>query len=74
MPAATEIARIYIKPNVTIEDASSPDGQQFQKSLAIVAAQKGFQRQYWGRSMEEPNVLVWSTGLPSQLQPVLCKC
>jgi hypothetical protein len=65
MPAATELAAIYLKPNVTIEDESSPDGQHFKKSLAIVAAQKGFQRQYWGRKMEEPNVLVWSIGLPS---------
>ncbi len=60
MPAATEIALIFLKADATIEDASSPAGQHLRKCMDFVAGQKGFQRQYYGRQLEDPRLLVWT--------------
>jgi len=60
MPGATEIALIYLKPDATVEDASSPAGQQMRKCMDFVATQKGFQRQYYGRQLEDPRLLVYT--------------
>jgi len=58
MPGATEIALLFLKPDATIEDASSPAGQQLRKVLDFVAAQKGFQQLYYGRQLEDPRLLI----------------
>ena len=60
MAPATEIAVIFLKPDATIEDASSPAGQQFAKCRDVLKVQKGYQRQYWGRQMEDPKLLIWT--------------
>lgn len=65
MPPVTEIALLYVKPDATIEDSSSPSGQQLRKVFDFVAGQKGFQRQYYGRQLEDPNLLVYTLGLQS---------
>jgi hypothetical protein len=62
MPAATELAVIYLKPDANFEDASSPAAKQLRKCLDIVAAQKGYQRQYYGRQLEDPSLFIWSIG------------
>lgn len=65
MPAATETALIHIKADAAIEDSSSDAGKTFIKLMEMLAAQKGYQQQYWGRQLEKPHILVWSIGLPS---------
>jgi hypothetical protein len=75
MPAATETAIIYLKPDTNFEDASSPAAKQLRKCLDIVAAQKGCQRQYYGRQLEDPSLFVWSIGqqFPTALtEPIPC--
>lgn len=62
MPAATETAVLYLKPDTNFEDASSLAAKQLRKCLDIVAAQKGFQRQYYGRQLEDPSLFISSIG------------
>ena len=66
MIAATENAIFHLKPDVNFEDASSPAAKQLRKCLDMVAAQKGCQRQYYGRQLEDPSLFVWSIGSQSQ--------
>ena len=58
----TEIAILTLKPDTTIEDASTPAGQIFSQMLKTIRSQTGFQRQYWGRQLENANHLVLSVG------------
>jgi len=60
MPPATETAVLYLKPDLNIDDSASPDAKQLRKCLDIVASQKGFQRQYYGRQVEDPSLFIWS--------------
>jgi hypothetical protein len=62
MPAATETAIMYLKPDTNFEDASTPAAKQLRKCLDIVAAQKGCQQQYYGRQLEDPSLFIWSIG------------
>jgi hypothetical protein len=62
MPQATETAIIHLKPDSNFEDTSSPAAAQLRKCLDIVAAQKGCQRQYYGRQLEDPSLFIWSIG------------
>jgi hypothetical protein len=62
MPAATETAVLYLKPDANFEDASSSAAKQLRKCLDIVAAQKGCQRQYYGRQLEDQSIFIWSIG------------
>jgi hypothetical protein len=75
MPQATETAIIYLKPDSNFEDASSPAAAQLRKCLDIVAAQKGCQRQYYGRQLEDPSLFIWSIGPQSptnECEPIIC--
>ncbi|ERF75337.1 hypothetical protein EPUS_00130 [Endocarpon pusillum Z07020] len=56
----TEIAVLTLKPDTPIEDISTPAGQIFNQMLNSIKSQSGFQRQYWGRQLENPNHLVFS--------------
>ncbi|KAF7506258.1 hypothetical protein GJ744_012066 [Endocarpon pusillum] len=56
----TEIAVLTLKPDTPIEDISTPAGQIFNQMLNSIQSQSGFQRQYWGRQLENPNHLVFS--------------
>jgi hypothetical protein len=67
MPQATETAIIYLKPDSNFEDASSPAAAQLRKCLDIVAALKGYQRQYYGRQLEDPSLFIWSIGPQSPI-------
>jgi len=60
MAPAVEIVNIPLIADADIENASSAAGKQFRELLDIVAAQKGCQRQYWGRKLEDQSVLVWT--------------
>jgi hypothetical protein len=64
---ATEIAVLTLRPDTAIEDASTPAGHIFNQMLKTVKSQAGFQRQCWGRQLENPNHLVLITGKHSTL-------
>jgi hypothetical protein len=75
MPQATETAVIYLKPDSNFEDTSSPAAAQLRKCLDIVAVQKGCQRQYYGRQLEDPSLFIWSIGPQSpttEREPIIC--
>lgn len=59
---ATEMAVLTLKPDTPIEDVSTPAGQIFNQMLKTIKSQTGFQRQCWGRQLENPNHLVLSIG------------
>lgn len=59
---ATEITVLTLKPDALVEDVSTQHGQIFSQLLKTVSSQAGFQRQYWGRQLENPNHLVLSVG------------
>ncbi len=63
---ATEIAVLTLKADTPIEDVSTPAGQIFHQMLNTIKSQSGFQQQYWGRQLENPNHLVLSIGKKGQ--------
>lgn len=63
----TEVAILTLKPDAPIEDVSTPAGQIFNQMLNTIKSQSGFQRQYWGRQLENPNHLVLSIGKKGQI-------
>ncbi|PKY03534.1 hypothetical protein P168DRAFT_327593 [Aspergillus campestris IBT 28561] len=52
----TQMIILPIKATATIEDVSTPDGQLWTQILDTLEAWPGFQRLYWGRHVEEPDV------------------
>lgn len=56
-PPATEIAILSISANTTIEDSTSPAGKAWKSVTETVIAQEGCQRVYWGRQVENPNIV-----------------
>ena len=54
---ATEIAILPLKDGKIPDDANSQPGQALKETLNTLTEQKGFQRAYWGREVENPNVL-----------------
>ena len=62
MPPVTEIETLKVKADATPEDASSPAGQVMKQMIDLLAAQKGFQRAYWGRQIEDPSLLILAIG------------
>ncbi|KAI9803899.1 MAG: hypothetical protein M1825_001779 [Sarcosagium campestre] len=54
---ATEIVTLPIPQSSTIEDPSSEAGKKWAGVLATVNAQPGFQRCFYGRQVENPDVL-----------------
>jgi hypothetical protein len=49
MPIATEIAILKLKPDATIQDASSASHKKLQELLSTVSKVKGCVGQYWVR-------------------------
>ena len=54
---ATEVATIPIKAGATIEDPHSSAGKIWVATLDTVSQQKGYQRAYYGRELEDPSLL-----------------
>jgi len=54
---ATEVAYISLKPGLDLEGATS-QAETWQEALSTIGAQKGYQRLYWGRQIEDPDVLL----------------
>ncbi len=53
---ATEIAVFPLKEGMRPDDANSQPGQVLKDTLNTLTEQKGFQRAYWGREVENPDV------------------
>ena len=51
---ATEIAIFSLKEGQVPDDANSRAGQILRDTLDMLTEQKGFQRAYWGRELENP--------------------
>ena len=56
-PSATEIAILTLSTDATIEDSTSPAGKVWKSITKTVLAQEGCQRVYWGRQVENSNVV-----------------
>jgi len=54
---ATEVAYISLKPDLDL-GGSTTEAKTWQEALSTIAAQKGYQRLYWGRQLEDPDVLL----------------
>jgi len=52
---ATEIASFKLKDGKRPDDANSAAGQTLRDTLDTLTQQKGFQRAYWGRELENPD-------------------
>ncbi len=57
MAPATEIAILPLAIGAKLEDPNSPTHTIWQSCLDTIASQEGYQRLYWGRKVEAPNVL-----------------
>lgn len=54
---ATEVAIIPLRDGRRPDDPDSEGGQAWKDTLGTLAEQKGMQRNYWGREVENPDVL-----------------
>jgi len=60
MPSpVTECATITLKPGIDLGTSGTDSAQAWNETLATVAKQAGYQRSYWGRQLENPNIVVW---------------
>ncbi|TVY37514.1 hypothetical protein LSUB1_G003464 [Lachnellula subtilissima] len=60
MPSpVTECATITLKPGIDLETSGTDSAQAWSETLSTVAKQAGYQRSYWGRQLENPNIVVW---------------
>lgn len=58
---ATEIAYISLKPSLDLE-GNTTEAEIWQQALSTISEQKGYQRLYWGRQLEDPDVLLLVIG------------
>ena len=58
----TECAYITLKPGIDLEGDTS-EAQVWQESLATIGAQDGYQRCYYGRQLENPNIVMLLIGI-----------
>jgi len=64
MPSpVTECATITLKPGIDLGTSGTDSAQAWNETLATVAKQAGYQRSYWGRQLENPNIVVWLIGI-----------
>lgn len=61
-----------VKPDATIENSSTKDGQIWSQVLDILEGRNGFRRLYWGRHVEEPEKTQVHIGMSSIPDPVCC--
>jgi hypothetical protein len=58
---ASEVAYLSLKPGIDLE-GSTAEADIWQEALSTIRAQKGCQRLYWGRQLEDENVLLLVIG------------
>lgn len=56
--AVSEIVYITLKPGVDLE-GSTTEASSWKKALEAVEAVDGYRGSYWGRQLEDSNVLIW---------------
>ncbi|KAL6242877.1 hypothetical protein RBB50_009977 [Rhinocladiella similis] len=56
---ATEIAILPIQEGKTFDDITTADGQLHADLIKTLVSQPGCQRCYWGRQVEDKNILRW---------------
>ena len=54
---ATEVCYITLKAGLDLE-STTPEAQVWQETLSTIEAQEGYQRAYYGRQLEDTNVLM----------------
>ena len=52
--SVTQIIHLSIPPDRYLKDASSYHGSLWSSMLDLIEQSEGFQRLYWGRSLERP--------------------
>ncbi len=60
----TEIAYITLKSGVELE-GSGDAAQALKDSLKTISQQEGYQRQHYGRTLEDPSLLMLLIGMSS---------
>jgi hypothetical protein len=63
MTQATEIAYITLKPGVDIE-GPGPAGEAWKEAISTLQRTEGYQRCYYGRTMENSDILMLIIGKP----------
>ena len=58
----TEAAYISLKAGVNLEDLNTAESKVWTESLDTIGSQDGYQRAYYGRQLESPNVLILLIG------------
>jgi hypothetical protein len=66
MSPVTEIATLFLKAGVNLEDQSSPASQVAQEAFSTISSQPGFQRIYYGPELEDASLLQLFIGTPSR--------
>jgi len=56
MSPVTELATLFLKPGINVEDQSSPEGQIALESLSTISSQPGFERLYYGPILEDASL------------------
>lgn len=56
---ATQFAIFKLKHGADIDDPSTQAGKMYRETARSAAMQEGFQGQYFGRKIEDPDTLVW---------------
>ncbi|KAL9610992.1 MAG: hypothetical protein Q9167_004337 [Letrouitia subvulpina] len=54
---ATEVVSLPLIPGIDIEDPNTAAGKVWSDTLALLRDQEGYQRSYYGRHVESPNLL-----------------
>ncbi|KAJ9257359.1 hypothetical protein DTO027B5_3874 [Paecilomyces variotii] len=55
----TQFTYLRLKPDVKPEDPTNEAGQQFLQVLRTAKLQSGYQSSSWGRTVEDPDNIVW---------------
>lgn len=60
---ATQVASLPLIPGLDIEDPNTAAGKVWSDTLALLRDQEGYQRSYYGRYVESPNLLQFLVGM-----------
>lgn len=66
MSPVTELATLFLKPGIDVEDQSSLEGQIALESLSTISSQPGFERLYYGPILEDASLFQIFIGAYSQ--------
>lgn len=62
MAPATEIATLPLDAGANLEDPQSSSSKIWQSALDTISQQDGYQRLYWGRQVENPQIMMLLVG------------